>query len=78
MFWDKKYSLSIFLTLCSKILLVQSQGLFVNNGFEQTAAGIYTTANAVNGWTVSSQIGFSCTSDSSWTPGSSEFSVFSP
>ena len=49
----------------------------VNEGFESTAPGTYTAANAVAGWSLSSRTTYSCTSSPTWAPGSSEFSVIS-
>jgi hypothetical protein len=47
----------------------------VNEGFELTAPGQYVNANAVQGWTVSSQSNSLCTGSSNWSPGSPEFSI---
>ncbi len=46
-----------------------------NQGFELTAPGSYTTANAVSGWTVESRKATSTCSYTNWAPGSPEFSI---
>lgn len=52
-------------------------GAQVNIDFEGTVPGVYTTSNAVNGWTISSQTKTSCATSTVWAPGSPEFSVVS-
>ncbi len=47
----------------------------VNEGFESTSPGTYSTANGVSGWTVSSRIADSQCTPTLWAPGSSEFSI---
>lgn len=47
----------------------------VNEGFEQTAPGVYNTANAVNGWTVESRSANSTCSFTNWTQGSPAFAL---
>ena len=49
----------------------------VNEGFESTPAGAYSSANAITGWTLSSRNadGTCASAATSWTPGSSEFSI---
>jgi len=67
------------LLLGSFIQISYSQtGWLQNNGFELSSAGIYTTSNAVSGWTVLSQINnTTCTTNTNnvWVQGSPEFSV---
>ncbi len=48
-----------------------------NIDFELTSVGAYTTANAVSGWTISSQTPTSCNTSSAWNAGSPEFSIVS-
>lgn len=69
-----RYFFLLVLLFFDKVFFSQN-GLFQNSGFEQTAAGVYTTANAVNGWTVSSQTVTTCSVNTVWNPGSPEFSV---
>ena len=45
----------------------------VNEDFEATPPGQYTTANAVNGWQISSRANDGSCSPNNWTPGSNEF-----
>jgi hypothetical protein len=48
----------------------------VNEGFESTSPGTYSTASSVNGWTLSSGFTYTCIDASfSWTQGSPEFSI---
>jgi len=47
----------------------------VNEGFEATGPGFYTSANAVFGWTLSSRTADGNCNPTAWSPGSSEFSV---
>lgn len=49
----------------------------INEGFESTPAGAYTTSNAVMGWTVTSRFSDSNCNPTNWTAGSPEFSVVS-
>src|SRR5688572_21950792 len=49
----------------------------INGGLELTSPGTYTTANAVSGWTISSQTVTSCNTSTVWTPGSNEFAILS-
>jgi hypothetical protein len=56
---------------------VTGQSLCNNTDFESSALGTYTSANAVTGWTISSQTVTSCISSTVWTPGSPEFSIIS-
>ena len=50
--------------------------VFCNNvDFEASSVGAYTTANAVSGWTISSQTATSCNTSSVWNSGSPEFSI---
>jgi hypothetical protein len=48
----------------------------INEDFELTPVGTYTTGNAVAGWSVSSQVKNGCAGNT-WTSGSMEFSVVS-
>src|SRR5882762_9951880 len=50
-----------------------------NIDFESTPVGAYTSSNAINGWTISSQSNTSgvCNTSTVWTPGSPEFSIVS-
>jgi gliding motility-associated-like protein len=45
----------------------------VNEDFESSTPGQYTTANAITGWTVSSQVANSCATNTVWTAGSPKF-----
>jgi gliding motility-associated-like protein len=47
----------------------------VNEGFESSLPGVYTTSTGVTGWTVSSRTQDGSCSPSGWTPGSSVFSL---
>jgi gliding motility-associated-like protein len=47
----------------------------VNEGFESTAAGAYTSSNAVTGWTIESRNNNSSCNPTNWAPGSNEFSI---
>jgi hypothetical protein len=48
----------------------------VNEGFESTSPGNYTSANAVTGWTVTSHDYFGCiTSSVNWSSGSNQFAI---
>lgn len=70
----KQSALIIFIFFCS---VLKSQT--ANIDFEATPVGTYTSANAVSGWTVSSQVNTSsvCNTSTVWTPGSPEFSIVS-
>ncbi|MBX3164926.1 MAG: T9SS type A sorting domain-containing protein [Bacteroidetes bacterium] len=77
----RKISLHIFLWLCLfSSFTSRAQALWnvgVNVGFEAATPGTYTTANAVSGWTISSQTVTSCNTSTVWQAGSPEFSVMS-
>lgn len=45
----------------------------VNEDFESSTAGQYTTGNAITGWTISSQVANSCATNTTWTSGSPKF-----
>lgn len=47
----------------------------VNEGFESTTPGAYTTSNAVTGWTITSTSNNGVCPRTSWTAGSNEFSI---
>lgn len=49
----------------------------VNEDFETSSVGQYTTANAISGWTVSSQAANSCNTNTVWNAGSSKFWIVS-
>lgn len=49
----------------------------VNEGFESTPVGVYTTSNAIVGWTVTNRSSDSNCNPTNWAAGSSEFSVVS-
>lgn len=49
----------------------------VNEGFESTPVGAYTTSNAVVGWTVTNRSSDGVCNPTTWMAGSSEFSVVS-
>ena len=72
-----KHKYFLFALLFSFHLNFFCQSTFTCNNvdFEQTSPGTYTSANAVAGWTVSSQSPTSCITSSVWAPGSPEFSV---
>ncbi|WP_317899957.1 gliding motility-associated C-terminal domain-containing protein [Aurantibacillus circumpalustris] len=47
----------------------------VNEGFESSLPGVYTSSNGVTGWTVSSRQQDGACSPTGWTPGSPAFSL---
>ncbi|PBQ32644.1 hypothetical protein CNR22_12975 [Sphingobacteriaceae bacterium] len=71
----KQFAL-ILLLFCCAVLNSQT----ANIDFESTPAGTYTTANAVNGWAITSQVNgtlVGCSGNTVWTAGSPEFSIVS-
>lgn len=47
----------------------------VNEDFESTTPGVYTTANGVGGWNITSRANDSQCSPTTWTAGSNEFEI---
>jgi len=71
----KKILHIIFCVVLFFALHLQAQT--TNIDFELTAPGVYTTSNAVSGWTISSQTNTtgSCNTSTVWASGSPEFSI---
>ncbi|WP_317898674.1 T9SS type A sorting domain-containing protein [Aurantibacillus circumpalustris] len=59
----------------SVLLFVFTSRAQINIDFEATPVGTYTSASAVNGWTISSRTATSCNSTATWSLGSPEFSI---
>ncbi|MBL7933516.1 MAG: hypothetical protein JNL60_16545, partial [Bacteroidia bacterium] len=47
----------------------------VNEDFESTTPGLYTTGNGVSGWSISSRVNDAACSPNNWTSGSNEFEI---
>ena len=65
----------IFIILIAILFSKSANAQLVNQGFELTAPGSYTTANAVSGWTVESRKANGTCSYTNWAPGSPEFYI---
>ncbi len=65
----------IFIILIAILFSKSANAQLVNEGFELTAPGSYTTANAVSGWTVESRKNNGTCTYTNWTAGSPEFSI---